>query len=564
MAFDGIVMKCVVNEWKSCLENGKISKVHEPNKNEIILGIYANGKNYALAICIDSNNCKAHLTTHSKPNPLHAPNFCMLLRKHLIGMRIKDISTFGFERIITFTLEGYDELNDLVQKKLIIELMGKHSNIILTNATFTIIDSLRHLDASTNSIRDILPAHPYLLPTSSKKDLLSFSSFEDFYKSISSNLETANLDTILSNHFAGISKLYLHYLFTKFHLTIPISKEEIKQIYTYLISILQAIPNHCLAAFSFIDIQEKGKKEYVIDFGEKDSPLAINFFLDDYYYEKENKQTFTSYRNTLLKLILAELNKYQKRLKNINQKLEECSHMEKYRLYGELITSNLYHIKEEKIEQITLENYYERNIPITIFLDKRFTPAVNARHFFKKYQKLKNALEIVTLQKKETAKEISYLESIVYELEKATSLVDITNIYEEISENLSLKTTTNKKGKKKTSSKKEITFSPTPFVLEEKYCIYIGKNNKQNDYLTLKFAERSDLWFHTKDIHGSHVILKTDGEEIPLEIINRCASIAAFYSKGNLSSNVPVDYTFVKYVKKPSGAKPRYGYLYQL
>jgi len=236
--------------------------------------------------------------------------------------------------------------------------------------------------------------------------------------------------------------------------------------------------------------------------------------------------------------------------------------MDTYKLYGELITANLYKINNSiNVEKIVLENYYDNNSPIEIPMDKTISPSYNAKKYFKKYNKLKNASQIVSVQKDETSKEIIYLESIIYELESAKTIEDVHLIYDEIAENVIFKDTlsskkTNKKSSKvsKNKSNKE-DFAPTPTILVG-YTIYIGKNNKQNDYLTLKFAHKNDIWFHTKDIHGSHVILKTNEQEITQELINKCASIAAFYSKAKDSSNVAVDYTYVKYVKKPAGAKP--------
>ena len=217
MAFDGIVTRQIVKELNECLIDGKINKVFEPNKNEILLGIYSNGKNFLLNICIDSVNCRINLTNSTKPNPLNAPNFCMLLRKHLIGMRIKSISNYDLERIVTIELEGFDELNDFITKKLVIELMGKHSNIILLNSNNIIIDSLRHLDTFSNSNRDILPAREYILPSSNKKSFLELSSFEEFYQSISKQNNTNFIDDI-SNTYIGISKSFLQYLINKLSL----------------------------------------------------------------------------------------------------------------------------------------------------------------------------------------------------------------------------------------------------------------------------------------------------------------------------------------------------------
>ena len=258
---------------------------------------------------------------------------------------------------------------------------------------------------------------------------------------------------------------------------------------------------------------------------------------------------------------MAELKKYTKRLSNINQKLEECNKMDTYKLYGELITANLYKINNNiNVDSIELENYYDNNNLIKIPLDKTISVSYNAKKYFKKYNKLKNALQIVNLQKKDTSGQIDYLESIIYELENAKTIEDINLIYEEISENILFKNTlSNSKtsSKKNTTKKKnkEESFSPLVYTIDD-YTVYVGKNNKQNDYLTLKFAHKNDLWFHTKDVHGSHVVLRTNGNEIEQDLINKCASLAAFYSKASSSSNVAVDYTFVRYVTKPSSAKP--------
>jgi len=552
MAFDGIVTRQIVAELNKCLINGKINKVFEPNKNEILLGIYANGKNHLLNICIDSVNCRINLTNSQKPNPLNAPNFCMLLRKHLIGMKIKSISNYDLERIVTIELEGFDELNDFITKKLVIELMGKHSNIILLNSNNIIIDSLRHLDTFSNSSRDILPAHEYALPKSNKKSFLEVASFEEFYKTIS-NSENS-IDSI-TNTYIGISKLFIQYLLEKLNLSKTyLEKHNLEILYNEMKKITSSTSLSCIL------YNNGSKNDFVVDL--KNTDTTVNSFIDEFYLNKENDEEFKNYRNNILKLILQELKKCTKRLSNINQKLSECSNMDTYKLYGELITANLYRINSNiNLDNIVLENYYNNNAPIEISLDKTISTAQNAKKFFKKYNKLKNALNIVTIQKDETSKEINYLESIIYELENAKTVSDVHLIYDEIAENVIFKNTlSDKKENQKSTkhSKKKVaeeSIVPSPILLDG-YTIYIGKNNKQNDYLTLKFAHKNDLWFHTKDIHGSHVILKTNENEITQELINKCASIAAFYSKAKDSSNVAVDYTYIKYVKKPAGAKP--------
>lgn len=554
MAFDGIITKQVVSELNTCLLGGKINKVYQPNKNEILFGIYANAKHYCLLINIEATHCRMHLTDFQKPNPLNAPNFCMLLRKHLIGMKIKSFETYDLERVVKIVLEGYNELNDFITKEIIVELMGKHSNIILLNDSSKIIDSMRHLETSSNATRDILPARAYTFPATDKISFLKLDSFEEFYKLIFPYLGKEPLDLLLSSHFIGISKLLISYLLQIHKIeNASILEEDYHTIYHSLKELISSSNVVC------VPFSNGEKQDYVVTTENKLSPFDINFFLDDFYHKKETLDEFISYRNSVLKLILNELKKYTKRLNNMNQKLEECDKKEQYRTYGELITANLYHINaNENLDNLTLENYYDNNTPISVPLDKSISIAMNAKKYFKKYSKLKNACEIVTLQKQETKREIDYIESIIYELEVASTISDIDSIYTEFSENFLGKNLpgSSKVSKKKMSKKKkEEPFSPLTFTIDG-FTVLVGKNNKQNDYLSLKYAHSNDLWFHVKDVHGSHVVLKTNGEEITQETINKCASLCAFYSKAKNSSNVAVDYTFVRYVKKPSGSKP--------
>lgn len=560
MAFDGMVTKAVCLELTDLI-GAKIDKVYQPNKNTILLGLYHKGKNYALTICIDSQNCRLHLTTHSKQNPPVASNFCMVLRKNLIGLIIKNIHTFDLERLVRIELEGLDEFDDLLSKKLMVELMGRHSNIILLDDTNKIIDSARHIKEDNETFRDILPHTLYQMPSCTKENFLECRNFDDFLAKIPAMATNSVEDfpTIFTNIFNGISQKSIEFILKKLKID-TLDIDTLKELYNYLNNLINSIGTKQLS------IQINSEKDYQLVKKENSTPFSLNFCLDDFYHKKETLEEFKSHRNTLLKLILTTLQKYQKRLKNINQKLLECDDMEKYRIYGELITANLYRISEQKQKEITLENYYEENSPaIKIPLDPRYSPSFNAKKYYKKYHKLKNALEIVNIQKQETLEELDYLESIVYELENSSTLEEVSMIFEEISENVifqeKTKTLTNKKTQKVKKSKmtknKTVTFNPIKYTLDG-FTILVGKNNRENDYLTLKLANKTDIWFHTKDIHGSHVILKRSDftQEIPTELLVKVAQIAAFHSKAKNSSNVPVDYCEVKQVKKPSGSKP--------
>lgn len=573
MAFDGIVTKAITSEI-SQLKGSRIDKIFEPNKNTIVLGIYQNGINYALNICIDAQYCRINLTTHQKANPQVAPNFCMLLRKNLIGLKLQNIITFDLERLIILEFEGFDELDDIISKKLVIELMGKHSNIILLDDSNIIIDSLRHIKEIDENFRDILPHTKYTFPTSNKISFLELKDFEDFKKHLNlsspnsdsnNNNDINNLPTIISNIFNGISKNFINAIIKKLEIS-DTSDTSLEKIFNYTNEIITNIGTNNIS-FESIKSNDGTIKDYFL-IPEKNSslqPFDLNFFIDDFYFNKESNEQFKNYRNTLLKLILDTLKKYKKRLYNIDEKLKECDDMDKYRLYGELITSNLYRIPNRNVDEIELENYYENNNKIKIKLDKRFSPSINAKRFFKKYSKLKNALIIVSEQKADTLKELDYIESVIYELENCSTIEEIAFIYEEISENdifkekASLKANIkkNKVKKSKLTKNKTVSFNPIKYTVDG-YTVFVGRNNKENDYLTLKFASKTDLWFHTKDFHGSHTILKLDNN-LPYpnnDILIKVAELAAKHSKARNSSNVPVDYCEVKFVKKPSGSKP--------
>lgn len=560
MAYDGITTKIIADELQS-LSGSRIDKVFQPNKNEILIGLYNNGQNFLLNICIDSQNYRLNLTTHPKANPQVAPNFCMLLRKHLVGLKLKNIITSNLERIITLEIEGFDEFDDIVSKKLIIELMGKHGNIILVDESNIIIDSLRHIKSDDETNRSLLPHIKYTSPKTNKYNFLDIHSFDEFMNKL--GILSNNISLDISNAFNGISKIFIDNIIKKLNID-TITNDNLERIYKYLNNIIN-ISNYEDLCFETIEYTKnnKIKKDYFICPSKKENSLfSLNFYIDDFYYNKETLESFKTYRDTTLKLILNVLKKYNTRLSNIQSKLNECENMEIYKLYGELITANLYRIPNNNLENIKLENYYENNNLILIPLDKKYLPSENAKRYFKKYNKLKNTLEIVSKQKEETLKELDYIESIVYELETSNSLEDVSQIFNEISENVLFKENiknTNKKNikikKSKLTKNKEASFNPLKYTFDE-YTVFVGRTNTENDYLTTKFASKNDYWFHTKDIHGSHVILKNIGIEPSDEILYKCAELAAKHSKARNSSNVPVDYCLVKYVKKPNGSKP--------
>lgn len=553
MAFDGIVTQAITHELKNDLIGGKIDKIHQPDKNTILLGIYSNSIHYALNICIDAHNCRINLTTNSKENPLVAPNFCMLLRKHLIGGKISTIEMYGLERLVKINIETINEFNEIEIKSLIIELMGKHSNIILINDKNIIIDSLRHIWATDTIYRDILPSRTYSFPTSEKLDYTKISDIYSIFQD-NLNLSVEEFSKLFANTFNGFSLSFIKSALEKCNIT-TINKENLLKLQKYINNIL-TFPNNLY----FTEVYKNNKlSDFTLSLGNNITveKFYLNKFIDNFYFSRETEETFNNCKNNALKLATDSQKKLLNRLNSINTKLKDCEERDKYRLYGELITSNLYKLTNTHTDYIELENYYDNNNLIKIPLNKKYSPNINAKHYFKKYNKLKNALQIVSVQKAETENELNYIDSIIFEIELASSTKEIQEILDEISENLIKNKVSQKKKNTKNSKKKkqEKQYSPLHFNIDN-FDVYVGKNNKENDWLTFTFANKNDIWLHTKDIQGSHVILKNSGQNVSDDTLVKCAKLAVEHSKAKLSSNVPVDYCKVQYVKKPNGAKP--------
>ena len=559
MAFDGLVIKGIINELNNNILNSRVEKIYQPDQDEILIKLYGTNGKSNLRIVTSSDNYRIHLTNSIKSNPFTAPNFCMVLRKYLSSARIRNIYTNGLERTVFVDFDAMSEENNLEKYTLVIELMGKYSNVILINSNSIIINSLKHFKKDETSERNILPGYKYEELKSDKYDLTKNSSADDFINfiyNVYDNSQNVKLDllNIFTNEIIGISKPLIQSALKELHLNNYVSKNSIKEVYSYLYNLYLNVEN-------LICINHE--QNYTVKLSQnKENSLQMNNFIDEFYEAKEESQNFILYRNSLLKLILNKVKKLTNKLANVNKKMSECNNMDTYKLYGELIVNNMYKLDNSHLDSITLNNYYTGE-DITIPLDKSISPYNNAQKYFKKYNKLKNALSFVKEQENEIQEQLSYLESIVYELEASNTIEEVTEVYDEISNNVLIKDINTQKQskvnvKRKKPNNRLYKFDKEQFIRFkiDDFDVFVGKNNVQNDYLTLKFASDNDLWFHTKDIHGSHVILRINNEKPSQEIINKVASIAAKYSKAKFSSNVPVDYTYVKYVKKPNKAKP--------
>lgn len=556
MAFDGFITKSVITELKNTIIGAKVNKVFEPTKNDVVLSLYNNGNNYLLDLCANPEFCRICLTSHTKQNPQNAYNFCMLLRKYLVGGKITKISNYDLERTVEIQFECYNDLNDLVKRKLFVEIMSRQSNIILTNENNIIIDTLKHFD---NNVRELLPAHEYVFTPINKISFLE-TSFDDLIE-LKNNSECAFITEFFMSTFIGFSKPLIKETLSYLKISDnDFSNENLQTLYDYFTKLILNLGT------AKVNCKKISEKDYTLILNNEqldvdNGILHVNYFLDEFYFNKEENSIFVNSRNNLLKIVSSSLKKVYKKIENINLKLKECDEMDKFRLYGELLTANLYKIDSSlNYQEFTVQNYYDNNTLITIPLDKSISVQKNIEKYFKKYNKLKNALVIVSEQKKEAEKELNYIESIVFNLSNSKNLNDINEVYEEIAENVSTKKAISKQEKNK-QNKKSITNKIELDSIEiDGYTVYIGKNNIQNDYISLRFSNPKDIWFHTQKIHGSHVLLRNpenlDIEDIPENVLFNCACLAKENSKASDSLNVSVDYCYAKLVKKASGAKP--------
>lgn len=559
MAFDGVTLHTIVNELQF-LKNAKVNSIYEPSQNNIVISVY-NKKTYAINIDTTANNYRMHLTTHDKQNPIVCPNFCMILRKYLAGGRINNIYMKGLERIAYIEFKCFNEMNDEVERTLIIELMGKYSNLILVNENSVILDALKKFDTDNtlDGKRSIMPGRKYIEVNDAKTNFLEISK-EQFINKVLEN-DNKTLNKAIPSLFTGISKVTIDSIITELKLTNTASKNNLEEIYDYLFSIINEENK--------ADFKVLNEKDYSIFLNKEiKENLDVNFKMDDFYNDKTEKELFVNYRNSLLKLLSGTLDKLSKKMENIDQKILACKDMEKNKEYGELLIANIYRFKDikeyENVKELEVENYYDNNNLVKIPIDVSLNIQKNADKYFKKYNKMKNTLRVTKLQKEQTDIELKYLETLVYELDNCKNIEEVDEVYNEMAENvLFIDLKNNKMNKRSYNKRKELRESKGKiddslnnyYKLEiDGFKVFVGKNNKQNDYLTTKIAKDKDLWFHTKDIHGSHLILKCDGEMPKNSTIIKCAEIAAFYSKARYSSHVPVDYTLIKNVKKPKGA----------
>ena len=554
MAFDGIVISNLVYELNNEIINGRISKIAQPENDELLLTIKGQKGQIRLVLSASASLPLVYLTKENKPSPMTAPNFCMLLRKHIANGRITRIYQPGMERIIHFEVEHLDEMGDLRKKTLIVELMGKHSNIIFCNEDDTIIDSIKHISAMVSSVREVLPGRTYFIPETQNKCNPLETNETEFIENIIK--KPMSITKAIYTTYTGISPIVASEICHRAGLdgdmaTESLSPAEQLHLFNNFTWIMEDVkkcefhPNMIKRGKEPIDFSSIEMTEYN-DYDQVNYD-TISQVLESFYAEKNIytriRQKTVDLRKVVNTALERNRKKYDLQLKQMNDTLKK----DKYKVYGELLHTYGYNL-EEGAKKLEALNYYTNEM-ITIPLDPQLTAAENAQKYFDKYNKLKRTYEALSTLSVETNNEILHLESIATSMDIATSEDDLVQIKQELTDYGYIR----RKGNQK---KIKIKSVPYHYISSDGYHMYVGKNNFQNDELTFKFAVGNDWWFHAKGIPGSHVIVKTNGDTLPDQTFEEAARLAAYYSKGRDNDKVEIDYLEKKNVKKPNGSAP--------
>ena len=557
MAFDGVVIANIVYDMNRLLTGGRIYKIYQPEADELLLVVKNNKETYRLLISAGASLPLIYFTTKTKTNPMTAPNFCMLLRKYISNGRIIEITQPGMERIVEITIEHLNELGDTCRKKMVIEIMGKHSNIIFIDEKNMIIDSIKHISNQVSSVREVLPGRTYIAPPGKGKISLNDLSVEWMENTLL--VKPVSVQKAVYGSISGISPVLANEICYRADIdgdsaVASLTPVQQSSLYGELVRLKNQIETH---AFSPNIIYEgKAPKEFgaftfsmFSDLTTEEYP-SISEVLETFYAQKEVvtriRQKSVDLRHIVQNALERTAKKYDLQLKQ----LKDTDKKEKYKIYGELLHTYGYEAAPHQ-KELKCINYYDGK-EITIPLDPDLNAMENAKKYFDRYNKLKRTYQALSSLIEETKMEIIHLDSIATSLDIATSESDLSQIKEELMEYGYVKRHYgNKKG-----AKMQVKSKPFHYVSSDGYDIYVGKNNYQNDELTFKFATGNDWWFHAKKMPGSHVVVKTKDGTLPDRTFEEAGNLAAFYSKGRTAPKVEIDYLQKKNVKKPAGAKP--------
>ncbi len=556
MALDGVFLRQIRQELMPLID-GRVEKIYQPSKTEILLSVRTRSGAEKLLFNAGGSP-RVHITSAEIENPKVPPMFCMLLRKHLSSGRLVDIRQDGCERILFFDFDSANEMGDICRFTLAAEIMGRYSNLILINSEGKIVDSIKRVGEETSSVRMVLPGMTYALPP--KEPRLSL--FDNNGAEIADQVKSfpkLRLSKALIKVIEGISPIFAReaeFFTAKQEISVSdMTDKHFQRLQFYLKKTAQELQNNQnkytvlrtkegnLKDFCFTDISQYGAlmvKKYF------DTPSEV---LDYFYSQRDAESRLRQKAHDLFRLLINTTERISRRTENQRQELKDCENKETYKKYGDLIMSNLYRL-EKGMSFAEVEDFYDENCPsVKIKLDKRYTPTQNAQIYYKKYRKADNAEKQLTQLIEKGEEELAYIDSVFDSLSRASTEAEIAEFRAELSEQGYIKRS---RGKQKAPK----ALPPIKFISSEGFEILVGRNNRQNDKLTCKDSEKTDIWFHTKDIAGSHTIIKCHGETPSEQTILEAANIAAYHSKARNSSQVPVDYTLIRYVKKPVGAKP--------
>ncbi len=559
MAYDGIITRAITRELSERITLGKIEKVYQPGSEELLIHIHTRNGNVRLFISCNSQSARVCLTTGTYINPDQPPTFCMLLRKHLQGGRITEIRQKGCERIIEINIEALNELGFSVSRRLIVEIMGKHSNIVLMDIeSGKIIDAIKRISIDVNRYRQLLPGIVYQYPPA--QDKIPFGE-------VTEETKLPHDDKALMNRIGGISpaisrEMVAHCVVqndARINSALPAKR---------LLEIVSSVDDGTCIPRVYIDTESERnanspggtpREFHIADLSEYEGLERMEFAgiseCAEYFFSNRETSNLVRQKSMPLhKSVQASLDKALLKKKKLSEDLLSAENSDKYRLYGELLTANIHEVRPGA-RSVTVTNYYD-GTRIDIPLDEKYSASANAQRYFKKYSKARTAIHEKQAQLEDNERDIEYLESVIQAIEAADSVPLLESIRDE------LESTGFVKRRAKAAQRKRKTPKPEPllYTLSDGTKVLVGRNNTENDYLTMKYASKTDVWMHTKDIPGSHVIIRMeDGRtaaDLPAEIVYEAASIAAYHSKAGSSTNVPVDYVPVRYVKKPNGSKP--------
>ena len=554
MAFDGITVAALARELTEELKDGRISKIAQPEADELLLTVKTPAGQRRLVISASASLPLLYLTEENKPSPMQAPGFCMLLRKHIGSGRIARITQPKLERIIRFDIEHLDEMGDLCRKTLVVELMGKHSNIIFCDDSGRIIDSIKHISAQTSSVREVLPGRDYFIPdTMHKLDPLHVTR-EEFISAV--RQRGGPLSKAVYTGFTGISPVaaeeicYLAGLESRMTAG-DLSDDMLTHLYRQFSYYLEPVCVGCFSPAIYYE-GEKPREFSALSLSHfsnctRKEFSSISQVIRTYYSSREALTRIRQKSADLRHVVQTALERNRKKYDLQARQLKDTEGRDKYKVYGELIHTYGYGL-EPGAKQLTALNYYTGG-EVTIPLDEHMTPAANAQRYFAKYNKQKRTFEALSELICETRDDIAYLESISNALDIAQGEDDLLEIKEELTQAGYIR-------RRNTKQKVRITSRPFHYISSDGYHMYVGKNNLQNEELTFRFASGNDWWFHAKKVPGSHVIVKSGGDELPDTTFEEAGRLAAYYSRSRGNDKVEVDYIEKKHVKKPSGGRP--------